>query len=85
MEVSCDFIGKQLVCTLSNQMKDMLFKVCMKTGEPTFREDVYTCSLKYRMWNNHIGLLDHYRREWQTFLERGHQIPMIVEVLHHNQ
>ena len=49
MEVSCDFVGKQLVCTLPNQMMDMLLKVSMKTGEHTFREDVYMHSLKYKM------------------------------------
>ena len=35
-------------------MMDVLLKVCTKTGEHTFREDVYTCSLKYRMWNNQL-------------------------------
>ena len=54
MEVSCDFIGKQLVCMLPNQMMDVLLKVHTKTGEHTFREDVYMCSLKYRMWNNQL-------------------------------
>ena len=54
MEVSCDFIGKQLVFMLTNQMMGVLLKVHMKTGEHTFREDVYTCSLKYRMWNNQL-------------------------------
>ena len=44
MEVSCDFIGKQLVCMLHNQMMDVLLKVCTNTGEHTFREDVYTHS-----------------------------------------
>ena len=50
-DVSCDFIEKQLVCALPNQMMDMLLKVQMKTGEHTFREDVYMHSLKYRRWN----------------------------------
>ena len=54
MEVSCDFIEKQLVCMLPNQMMDILLTVCMKTGEHTFREDVYTHSLKYRMQNNQL-------------------------------
>ena len=54
IEVSCDFVGKQLVCMLPNQMMDMLLKVHTKTGEHTFREDVYTHSLKYRMWNNQL-------------------------------
>ena len=26
----------------------------MKTGEHTFREDIYTCALKYRKWNNEL-------------------------------
>ena len=54
MDVSCDFIGKWLVCTLPNQMVDMLLKVHMKTGEHTFREDVYMHSLKYRSLNNQL-------------------------------
>ena len=39
---------------LPNQMMDVLLKVCTKTREHTFREDVYMCSLKYRMWNNQL-------------------------------
>ena len=54
MEVSCDSVGKQLVCMLPNQMMDVLMKVHMKTREHTFREDVYTHSLKYRTWNNQL-------------------------------
>ena len=54
MEVSYDFVGKQLVCTLPNQTMDVLLKVHTKTGEHTFREDVYMHSLKYRMWNNQL-------------------------------
>ena len=54
MDVSCDFIEKQLVCMLPNQTMDILLKVHMKTGEHTFREDVYMHSLKYRRWNNQL-------------------------------
>ena len=54
MDVSCDFIEKWLVCMLPNQTMDVLLKVHMKTGEHTFWEDVYTCTLKYRRWNNHL-------------------------------
>ena len=46
MDASCDFIEKQLVCTLHSQTMDMLLKVCMKTGEHTFQEDVYTQYIK---------------------------------------
>ena len=35
-------------------MMDVLLKIRMKTGEHVFREDVYTRSLKYRMWNNQL-------------------------------
>ena len=48
MHVSCNFIEKQLVCMLPNQMIYVLLKVCTKTGECTFWEDVYTNTLKYR-------------------------------------
>ena len=85
MEVRCDFIGKQLVCMLPNQMMDMLLKVHTKTGEHTFREDIFMHSLKYRMWNNQLRLFKSLRKEWLTFLEREDQTQMIVEVLHHNQ
>ena len=54
MEVTCNFVRKQLVCRQPNQIMDMLLKVHMKTGEHTFREDVYTCSLKYGRWNNQL-------------------------------
>ena len=54
MDVSCDFIEKQLVCTLPNQIMDVLLKVCTKTGEHMFWEDVYTHILKYRRWNNKL-------------------------------
>ena len=54
MELTCDFVRKQLVCTLPNQMIDVVLKVRTETGEHTFREDVYTRSLKYRMWNNQL-------------------------------
>ena len=54
MNVTCDFIEKRLVCKLPDQMMDVLLKVRTKTGEHTFREDVYTCTLKYCRWNNQL-------------------------------
>ena len=50
-DVSCDFIEKWLICMLPNQTMDILLKVHMKTGEHSFREDVYMHSLKYRLNN----------------------------------
>ena len=54
MNITCDFIEKQLVCELPEQMMDVLLKIRTKTGEHTFREDVYTCTLKYCRWNNQL-------------------------------
>ena len=33
---------------------DVVLKVRTKTGEHTFREDVYTCNLNYCRWNNQL-------------------------------
>ena len=54
MSITCDFIEKQLVCKLPEQTMDVLLKIRTKTGEHTFREDVYTHTLKYHRWNNQL-------------------------------
>ena len=54
MNVSCDFIERKLECILPENTIDMLLKVGMRSGEHTFREDVYTRTLKYRRWNNQL-------------------------------
>ena len=36
MNVTCNFIEKQLVCMLPEQMMDVLLKIRTKTGEHTF-------------------------------------------------
>ena len=54
MNVTCDFIQHNLTCTLPENMMDVLLKVCTRLGEHTFREDVYTRTLKYRRWNNEL-------------------------------
>ena len=54
MNIICDFIEKWLVCELPEQMMDVLLKIRTKTGEHTFREDVYTHTLKYHRWNNQL-------------------------------
>ena len=54
MNVSCDFEEHQLNCMLPANTMDVLLKVRMKSGEHTFREDVYTRTLKYRRWNNEL-------------------------------
>ena len=54
MNVSCNFIEHKLNCELPNNTMDVLLKVQMRSGEHTFREDVYTRTLKYRRWNNEL-------------------------------
>ena len=54
MNVTCNFLEHQLNCMLPANTMDVLLKVRMKMGEHTFREDVYTRTLKYRRWNNEL-------------------------------
>ena len=54
MNVSCDFVEKKLECMLPDNTMDVLLKVRTRSGEHTFREDVYTRTLKYRKWDNQL-------------------------------
>ena len=54
MNVTCNFIEKQLLCKLPEQMMDVLLRIRTKTGEHTFQEDVYMHTLKYCRWNNQL-------------------------------
>ena len=54
MTVSCDFLAHNLNCVLPDNTMDVLLKVRMKSGDHTFRQDVYTRTLKYRKWNNKL-------------------------------
>ena len=54
MTVSCNFLAHNLTCILSDNTMDVLLKVRTKSGEHTFKEDVYTRMLKYRRWNNEL-------------------------------
>ena len=54
MNMSCDFVEHQLNCVLPANTMDVLLKVRMKSGEHTFREDMYTITLKYRRLNNEL-------------------------------
>ena len=54
MSVTCDFIQHNLQCILPENTMDILLKVHTRLGEHTFREDVYTRTLKYRKWNNEL-------------------------------
>ena len=54
MNVTCNLLTKRLMCELPEQTMDVLMKIRTKTGEHTFREDVYTWTLKYQRWNNEL-------------------------------
>ena len=54
MSITCDFIQHNLHCVLPENTMDILLKVCTRLGEHTFREDIYTRTLKYRKWNNEL-------------------------------
>ena len=54
MNVFCDFMEHKLNSVLPDNTMDVLLKVWMRSGEHTFREDVYTKTLKYRRWNNKL-------------------------------
>ena len=54
MSITCDFIQHNLQCVLPENTMDILLKVCTRLGEHTFREDIYTRTLKYRKWNNEL-------------------------------
>ena len=51
---------------------DVLLKgLQTRSGEPTFREDVYTRTLKYRKWNNELRpfqIIE--RREWHRMFRK---------------
>ena len=54
MNVSCDFIEHKLNCVLPKNTMDVLLKVQTRLGKYTFREVIYTRTLKYRRWNNEL-------------------------------
>ena len=54
MNMSCDFMEHKLNCVLPDNTMDVLLKVQMRSGEHTFREEVYMRTLKYRRWNNEL-------------------------------
>ena len=54
MSVSGDFLTHNLTCVLPGNTMAILLKVRTKSGEHTYREDVYMRTLKYRRWNNEL-------------------------------
>ena len=54
MNVTCNLLKHNLTCVLPENTMDVLLKVRTRSGEHTFREDVYTRTLKYRRGNNEL-------------------------------
>ena len=54
MNVTCNFLEDNLTCVLPENTMDVLLKVRTRSGEHTFREDVYIRTLKYWRWNNEL-------------------------------
>ena len=79
MNMTCNFLAKPLVCELPQQTMDVLLKVIMKTGEHTFREDVYTHTLKYHRWNNELKPFRWLKRRVANIFEKEIHSLMIVE------
>ena len=56
MSVTCDFLEHNLTCVFPENTMDILLKVRTRSGEHTFREDIYTRTLKCGRWNNELRL-----------------------------
>ena len=54
MNIHCNFLENNLTCILPEHTMDIILKVWSRSGEHTFREDVYTRTLKYIRWNNKL-------------------------------
>ena len=53
---------------------DVVLKVRTRTGEHTFREDVYTCTLKYRRWNNELRPFQSLKRRVANILQKQNSL-----------
>ena len=74
MNVTCDFHAKWLVCELPEQIMDVLLKIRMKTGQHTFREDIYTHTLKYHRWNNQLKPFRLLKRRVANIFRKRHSL-----------
>ena len=79
MNVSCDFIEHKLNCILPENTMDVLLKVQTRSGEHTFREDVYMRTLKYRRWNNELQPFRSLKKRVAGCFKKGTLIQTAVE------
>ena len=71
MSVTCDFIWHNLHCVLPENTMDILLKVHTRSGEHTFREDVYTRTLKYRKCNNELRPFHSLKKRVAQMFQKG--------------
>ena len=74
MNMTCNFLAKWVVCELPEQTMDVLLKVRMKTGEHTFREDVYIHTLEYHRWNNELKPFRSLERRVANIFQKRHSL-----------
>ena len=70
MSVSCNFLAHNLTYVLPDNTMDILLKVRTKSGEHTFRKDVYTRTLKYRRWNNELRPVCSFKRRVANIFQK---------------
>ena len=75
MNVNCNLLENKLVCKLPEHTMDVLLKVRTKTGEHTFREDIYTHTLKYRKWNNELRPFRSLKRRVANIFQKRDSLP----------
>ena len=70
LDVTCNFARKQLVCNLLGGVLEVMVKIRTKYGEHTFKEDVYTRSQKYKMWDDQERPFGSLRRRVASIFRR---------------
>ena len=63
-----------MTCELPEHTMDVVLKVRMSTGEHTFREDVYTCTLKYRRWKNELRPFQSLKRRVANIFQKQNSL-----------
>ena len=85
MNVHCDFPKNSLTCVLPEHTMDMMLKVRTRSGKHTFREDVYTRTLKYRRWNSELLPFRSLKKRVANMFWKGNFFQIVVEAPPHRQ
>ena len=74
MNVNCDFLANHLTCELPLHTMDVMLKVQTRKGEHMLQEDVYTCTLKYRRWNNELRPFQSLKRRVTNIFQKQNSL-----------